>query len=76
MPARPRVLTARHEQPADASDARRVRYRIRPGDTLASIAHQYKTTVHELQSWNRLRSSRIAVGDLLTIYTVATTRTN
>jgi membrane-bound lytic murein transglycosylase D len=47
----------------------RISYRIKPGDTLASIASQYGTTVRELQSWNRLRGSRIAAGDRLTIYT-------
>ncbi len=43
-------------------------YRIRPGDTLGTIANEYGTTVRELQSWNRLRSTRIAAGNLLTIY--------
>jgi membrane-bound lytic murein transglycosylase D len=69
VPQRRPVGTARHQkQPAD-SDARRVRYRIRPGDTLLSIAAQYKTTVRDIQTWNRLQGTWIAVGDLLTIYT-------
>jgi membrane-bound lytic murein transglycosylase D len=46
----------------------RVRYRIKRGDTLAAIAAQYGTTVRDLQSWNGLRSSRIAAGETLTIY--------
>ena len=46
----------------------RVRYRIKPGDTLAAIAAQYGTTVRDLQNWNGLRSSRIAAGETLTIY--------
>ena len=46
-----------------------MRHRIRPGDTLASIAAQYGTTVRDLQTWNGLRGSRIAAGDVLTIYT-------
>ena len=58
IPARSRVATARHTPAGDASDARRVRYRIRPGDTLASIATQYETTViRDLQTWNGLRGS-------------------
>jgi membrane-bound lytic murein transglycosylase D len=76
IPARSRVLNARHERAADASEARQVRYRIRPGDTLASIASQYGTTVQELQSWNRLRGSKIAAGDVLTIYRSPSGRTN
>ncbi len=47
----------------------RITYRIKPGDTLAGIASQYGTTVQNLQSWNRLRGSNIAAGDVLTIYT-------
>ena len=43
-------------------------YRIRPGDTLGTIASEHGTTVRELQFWNRLRSTRIAAGNLLTIY--------
>ena len=48
-----------------------MRYRIRPGDTLGSIAAQYGTTVRDIQASNRLRGSRIAVGDVLTIDTGA-----
>lgn len=47
----------------------RIQYRIKPGDTLGAIAAQHGTTVRELQSWNRLRGTRIAAGDVLTIYT-------
>jgi membrane-bound lytic murein transglycosylase D len=47
----------------------RVRYRIRPGDTLGSIAAHYGTTVRDLQAWNGLHGTRIAAGGVLTIYT-------
>jgi membrane-bound lytic murein transglycosylase D len=47
----------------------RITYRIKPGDTLAGIASQYGTTVQNLLSWNRLRTTRIAAGEVLTIYT-------
>jgi len=46
----------------------RIRYTVRPGDTLGGIAEQYRTTVRDLQSWNGLRGSRIAAGKTLTIY--------
>src|SRR5262245_11839503 len=53
-----------------ATDARgRVRYRIKPGDTLTGIAAVYRVTVGELRSWNNLRGSLIAAGSTLTIYT-------
>jgi membrane-bound lytic murein transglycosylase D len=67
IPARSRVTTARHASPP--KDADRVRYRIRRGDTLASIAARYNTTVDELRTWNGLRGSMIAAGSFLTIYT-------
>ena len=69
IPAHTRVATVRHERRPDASEGRRVRHRIKPGDTLVSIAAQYGTTVRELRTWNRLRNTRIAAGNVLTIYT-------
>jgi membrane-bound lytic murein transglycosylase D len=69
IPARTRIATVRHQRAPDASDGRRVRHRIKPGDTLLAIAAQYGTTVRELQAWNRLRNTHIAAGNVLTIYT-------
>jgi membrane-bound lytic murein transglycosylase D len=61
---------------AEASDGKpatdravRISYTVRPGDTLAGIATRYKTTVERLKAWNRLPSTRLAVGDTLTLYT-------
>jgi membrane-bound lytic murein transglycosylase D len=53
---------------AAVSAASRVVYRVRRGDTLWSIAQEFETTVEAIRSWNSLRSSRINVGDRLTIY--------
>jgi len=72
IPVRARVQSARREAPRDAPEGRVVRYRVRPGDTLLSIASQYGTTVRDLQSWNGLHGTRIAVGGLLTIHTSST----
>jgi membrane-bound lytic murein transglycosylase D len=47
----------------------RISYKVRPGDTLGGIASHYGATVREIQSWNGLRDSRIAAGNVLTIYT-------
>jgi len=55
--------------PAAPGAAQRVTYRIRPGDTLGSIASQHGTTVQDIQNWNGLRGSRIAAGGTLTLYT-------
>ncbi len=44
-------------------------YRVRPGDYLGKIARRYGTTVSQIKRWNRLKSSRIRVGQKLKIYT-------
>ena len=47
----------------------KVIYAVRPGDTLASIARLFKTTVAALQTWNpRIPGDRIAAGQRLTVY--------
>jgi len=57
---------------ASKSDAVRaagswIRYRIRRGDNLGSIARKYGVTVSDLRSWNGLRSSRIVAGKTLSV---------
>ena len=56
-------------RPSDLGDRIRVSYTVKAGDTLATIASRYSTTVRELQAWNSLRSTRIAAGNTLTVYT-------
>ena len=71
VPARSKVTrTARRTEP-ETEGRVRIRYRIKPGDTLGGIAAQHGTTVRELQQWNRLRGTRIAAGATLTIYASA-----
>jgi membrane-bound lytic murein transglycosylase D len=53
------------EQPGPAS----LVHRVKRGDTLFSLAKQYRTTVASLKIWNRLRSNTILVGQRLTIFT-------
>jgi peptidoglycan lytic transglycosylase D len=43
-------------------------YRVKRGDTLASIARLFETSVSALKQWNRLRTSRISPGQRLTVY--------
>jgi LysM repeat protein len=64
------ITRAGREEPAvTTAGFTRINYRIQPGDTLAAIASQYGTTIRDLQSWNRLRNTRIAAGETLTILT-------
>jgi len=45
-----------------------VRYRVRRGDTLDSIAEQFDVGVAELKRWNGLRGNRVARGMRLKVY--------
>jgi membrane-bound lytic murein transglycosylase D len=42
-------------------------YQVRPGDTLSEIAVAHKVSLAELRAWNGLSSSRIRVGQTLTV---------
>ena len=55
------------EPSAEATDDPPTTYKVKRGDTLFSIAKLFDTTVATLKSLNRLRGSRIAVGDRLTV---------
>lgn len=45
-----------------------VRYRVRRGDTLESIAEQFDVSTQELKRWNGIRGSRVARGVTLRVY--------
>jgi membrane-bound lytic murein transglycosylase D len=53
-----------------SSNSERVKivYKVKSGDTLASIARAFKTTVASLQAWNRIPGSVIRTGERLTVY--------
>ena len=46
-------------------------YRVKRGDTLASVARLFKTSVASLRVWNRIKTDRLTPGAQLTIYTRA-----
>ena len=49
-------------------DGSSIRYLIKNGDTLGSIARRYHVTVSNLKKWNNLKSDSIRAGRYLTIY--------
>ena len=51
-----------------AKEEARARHRVANGDTLWSIAQRYGTTVEHLKRWNRRRTNRIGVGEVLYIF--------
>jgi len=75
----PAVALARRTVPetgalASSAGPNRVKmiYSVKRGDTLASIARLFKTTVATLQTWNpRIPGDRIAAGQRLTVYRIA-----
>ena len=46
----------------------KIRYRVKSGDYLGKIANQYGVSVSQIKRWNGMRSSRIRIGQRLTIY--------
>ena len=67
----PRVVTAAlASRPVEAvtASANATTYRVKAGDTLTGIANRFDTTVDELKKWNSLTTSRLSIGDRLTIH--------
>jgi membrane-bound lytic murein transglycosylase D len=64
LPARPSASA--NAAPA-ASSSQATTYKVRPGDTLSSIARHFDLSVDDLKRLNQLSSDRIGVGDKLTV---------
>ena len=54
--------------PAPSGVGKLVRYRVRRGDTVPSVAEQFSVTPAELRRWNYLQSDRLPRGVTLKIY--------
>jgi LysM repeat protein len=57
-------------QDSVGSNRVKVLYRVQRGDSLASIARLFRTSVAALKTWNQNLEARLRPGDRLTIYTV------
>ena len=64
-------VTIPNHPAADSQVESKVVYRVKQGDTLASIARVFQTSVASLKKWNSLRTSTLQVGQRLTILTAA-----
>lgn len=54
---------------AASSEASRMTYKVRRGDTLSEIADKFNVSIRELMTWNRLRqSSSLRTGQRLVLY--------
>jgi membrane-bound lytic murein transglycosylase D len=69
----PRVVTtALASRPSETTaaatgSASPVTYQVKAGDTLSGIAKHFDTTVDELKKWNSLTTTKLLIGDRLTI---------
>jgi LysM repeat protein len=66
-PAATRAAAASAASAARSSHESDVRYRVRSGDSLWTIARRHGTSVEEIKRANELRSSRILAGQVLLI---------
>ena len=46
----------------------RIRYKVRKGDFLGKIARRYGVSVAKIKRWNGMKSTRLRIGQRLTIY--------
>ena len=72
LPAAAVVKTANANVQRDGSDGERVKilHRVRPGESLWSIAKKYKVYVHQLREWNLLETDdTLRLGQRLFIWT-------
>ena len=65
----PAVRAASGTRVASSDTRAKVSYRVKSGDTLASIARVFSTSVNAIRTWNRIPDSRIQAGEQLTIFT-------
>jgi membrane-bound lytic murein transglycosylase D len=70
--ARRTVTTSGELAQATSSNRVRTVYQVKRGDTLASIARLFETTVASIKTWNpRLPGDRVTTGQRLTVYRLA-----
>ena len=61
-------LTIYSSGASGTSQPERIVYKVRRGDVLSTIAQKYRVSVNSIKQWNNLRSSKIKVGQRLTIH--------
>ena len=69
-PAPPEEETSAEAEPEEEEHetTTRIVYTVRRGDNLTEIGKKYGVAVSDIRSWNKLRSSRIQVGQKLHLY--------
>ncbi len=62
------IAPGRRESQTVAYSRRATRYKVRKGDTVASVADDFEVPVEKLRQWNHLRGSGLTPGRTLLIY--------
>lgn len=74
VPPAPVVRRAGWKGKATASrTAHPVSYRVKPGDSLGSIAQRFHVSIAQLQAWNHLKGVRLIAGQTLNVHPVSLT---
>lgn len=63
-----RRTTSSSSNAGKAPSGKAINYKIKDGDTLITIAQQYKVTVDDLKRWNNIKGTMIWEGKTLKIY--------
>jgi LysM repeat protein len=69
--AEARATVAASGQLAEAANSNRIKtvYQVKRGDTLASVARLFRTTVAAIRTWNpRLPGNQLLAGQHITVY--------
>jgi membrane-bound lytic murein transglycosylase D len=69
------VAPGRHDTQAATYSHKATHYKVRKGDTVASVADDFEVPVEKLRKWNHLRGSALTPGRTLVIYKPTTSET-
>lgn len=62
------VLRDKGEDKENQRETHRLRYRVRKGDSLSSIAQQHDVTIEQIKKWNPRLTDRIQAGRTVTLF--------
>ncbi len=62
------IAPGRHDGQAAAYSHKATHYKVRKGDTVASVADDFEVPVDKLRKWNHLHGSELTAGRTLVIY--------
>lgn len=61
------TTTTSSSSSSSSSKGSKIRYKVKRGDNLSSIASKHRVSVNQIKKWNGLKSNRISVGQVLAV---------